>query len=169
MFFVEIAVRALVKEFSQQANLQDDNSRHNISRGSKSVKGPVRYSDTSHITSTNLPDKHNVHGEIERPRKNEQFLTVPSETANPISKRLSRSMESLDNILKELSDVIAKEPNWSSPPPFIVKPVSTSLWSLNTPEDSFNFNAKSPSLIISDSGSRLRYYFIMFLKLFCYM
>ena len=153
--FVEIVVRALVKEFSHQANLQDDKIRNNsFPRGSQSVKGPVRCPDTSRITSTNLNDQYNAHGEIEEPRKKEQFLTVPSEKATPISKRLSRSMESLDNILKELSDVIAKEPNWSSPPPFIVKPVSTSLWSLNTPGDSLDVNAKNTSWISSASGGR---------------
>ena len=99
-------------------------------------------------------DQYNDHGEIEEPRKKEQFLTVPFEKATPISKRLSRSMESLDNILKELSDVIAKEPNWSSPPPLIVKPVSTSLWSLNTPGDSLDVNAKNTSWISSASGGR---------------
>ena len=156
--FVEIVVRALVKEFSHQANHQDDNSRHYIplhqSRKSKSVKGAVQHPDASPITSTNLNHQYNAHSEIEKPRKNEQFLTVPAEKATPISKRLSRSMESLDNILKELSDVIAKEPNWSSPPPFTVKPVSNSLWSLNTPDDSFNGNAKNTLLISSASGGR---------------
>jgi hypothetical protein len=66
----------------------------------------------------------------------QQFLTVPTSSAS-VSKRLSRSMESLDNILKELSDVIANEPSWVSGSPS-QKRLSSSLLDLNDFEEVSN-------------------------------
>ena len=138
-------MRALVKEFSGPPKSSQSSSHHpppvqpsSILQTSQFQTFGKQINCTTHKSETLPPQKWkptNQHDKDQSKRipvqKEHKFLTVPT-----LTKRLSRSMESLDNILKELSDVIAKEPNWA--PKQSQKRLSNSLWILNDSDDSPN-------------------------------
>ena len=140
-------MRALVKEFSEPPKSSQSSSHHHPPVQPSSILQTSQFQTfgkqinrTAHKSETLLPQKlkptaSNPHDEDQYKRipvkEEHKFLTVPT-----LTKRLSRSMESLDNILKELSDVIAKEPNWA--PKQSQKRLSNSLWILNDSDDSPN-------------------------------
>ena len=147
MFCFSIVVRALVKEFSAPSKSDDVASKQshvNIqppskfkSSGFQSFKNQIRFPvsrdenafhGNKEFSSSDHYELNELKGEnVKTDHVKQQFLAVPTSS---VSKRLSKSMESLDNILKELSDVIANEPSWVSGSPS-QKRFSSSLLDLN--------------------------------------
>ena len=88
----------------------------------------------------------------------QDLLTIPTSSGDiSISQRSSRSMESLDNILKELSDVISKEPKLA--PVDSPKRLSSSLLELNTADKIIFKDDISKSMISSESCKYINYNF----------
>ena len=126
--------------------------------GFQSVKGKIQLKVSDNVKlepppniSTNCA-KNNVKVNVtkELSSVDKDFLTVPTSSVDIlISQRLSRSMESLDNILKELSDVISKEPKLA--PVDSPKRLSSSLLELNSVDKILSNNDISKSMISSES------------------
>ena len=152
-----------MKEFSEtptqtlssQPSFAQQPSRFKSS-GFQSFRHHLQLPDTepNKLTSDHTWSNFRIQNEAARNKRQQEhkqrLLTVPTTTTHSVSKRLSRSMESLDNILKELSDVIAKEPKWHPESP--QKPLSSSLWVLNDFDKSSNKEDTDRILIQPEKG-----------------
>ena len=132
--------------------------------GFQSVKGQIQLKVSDNVKLEPPPNistnsvKNNVKVNVtkELSSVDKDFLTVPTSSGDiSISQRLSRSMESLDNILKELSDVISKEPKLA--PVDSPKRLSSSLLELNSVDKILSNNDISKSMISSESCKYINY------------
>ena len=127
------------------------------SSGFQSFKGEIKFkiSNDDKLQPHQIARNNNIHDEKSNENKeinaiDQNFLSVPTSPADiSISQRLSRSMESLDNILKELSDVISKDPKLA--PVESPKRLSSSLLDLNVFDKTPSNADISKSLISSES------------------
>ena len=132
--------------------------------GFQSVKGQIQLKVSDNVKLEPPPNistnsvKNNVKVNVtkELSSVDKDFLTVATSSGDiSISQRLSRSMESLDNILKELSDVISKEPKLA--PVDSPKRLSSSLLELNSVDKILSNNDISKSMISSESCKYVNY------------
>ena len=132
--------------------------------GFQSVKGQIQLKVSDNVKLEPPPNistnsvKNNVKVNVtkELSSVDKDLLTVPTSSGDiSISQRLSRSMESLDNILKELSDVISKEPKLA--PVDSPKRLSSSLLELNSVDKILSNNDISKSMISSESCKNINY------------
>ena len=145
-------VRALVKEFSQPERNKKPTSQDHFSpppskfqsSGFQSFKGQIQFKiskddklEPHQIVRKSKSDKEETKARKELTSNEKNLLAISTSSAD-ISQRLSRSMESLDNILKELSDVISKDPKLA--PADSPTRLSSSLLDLNTFEETLGNN-----------------------------
>ena len=158
-------MKALVKEFSEPQRNDNTTKQNNSTKppskfqasGFQSFKGQIQFKISSDdklephqiVRTINTKDKEQISVKSESTCPDPNFLSVPTSPADQsISQRLSRSMESLDNILKELSDVISKEPKLA--PVDSPKRLSSSLLDLKTTDKTLFNDDISKSLISSE-------------------
>ena len=163
-----------MKEFSDPHRSQHTTRKDKViqqpskfkSSGFQVAKGQIQLMVSDNVKSEPHPnfstnsDKNNVKVNVTKEllSVDKDLLTVPTSSGDiSISQRLSRSMESLDNILKELSDVISKEPKLA--PVDSPKRLSSSLLELNTVDKTLFNNDISKSMISSESCKYINYNF----------